>query len=699
MADITKTGIPDGSKWTRTRGTRAIALVGPAGTGKTSLAEAMLVVSGAITRQGSVDAGTSVGDTSPEARARGGSTELNLMHFDYLGDHFALVDMPGGVGFAADGLNALMAADMAVVVVDPAPECAALAEPMLRRLDEWGVPHVVFVNKIENARVGALRALVEELRPMSRQPLAVRQIPLHEDEQVTGYVDLALERAYRYHSGKPSEMIDIPGDVLERERADRSRLLEMLADFDDDLLEVLLTDDVPETSLVMADLAEDTAENRLVGVVLGSALTGGGVRRLLKLLRHETPKPELAAGRLHADAKSLDGGGLHVFKVANGGAMGRLTLGRVLGAPLDEGDELIVEGDAARTGSIFFVQGDKTTKHPHAEPGDIIAVAKVEGARSGALLARKGAARPEIAAGSLAVDYPARNAALAISPSDRRDDVKLSTALHRLCEEDPALEWSQDDATHETLLRGINDEHLQVVLGRLQRRYGVAVDARPPQIAYRESIRKSATQRGRHKKQSGGHGQYGDCVIELHPLPRGEGFRFDDRITGGAIPKQYIPAVEMGIRDACAKGPLGFAVVDVAVTLTDGSFHSVDSSELAFRIAGRMAMLEALTGAAPYLLEPVCKVTVATPAGTAAKAGSVLSSRRGQILGLSPHPDWARWERVEALLPEAALHGLDAELRSLSQGLASFTAEFDHLAELGGKQATEVVKAHAVLAA
>ena len=701
MGSTPITGNNAGSKPARTLGTRAIALVGPAGTGKTSLAEAILYASGAITRQGSVDAGTSVGDASPEARARGGSTEINLMHFDYLGDHFALVDMPGGVGFAADGLNALLAADMAVVVVDPAPERAALAEPMLRRLDEWGLPHIVFVNKIENARVGALRALVEELRPMSREPLALRQIPIRADngdEQVTGYVDLALERAYRYQPGKPSEVIDMPGDVLERERADRGRLLETLADFDDDLLEVLLMDEPPETSVVMADLAEDTSQNRLVGVVLGSALTGGGVRRLLKLLRHEAPAPDLAAERLHADAANV-GGGLHVFKVANGGAMGRLTLGRVLGAPLDEGDELVVEGDTARTGSIFFVQGDKTAKHPHADPGDIVAVAKVEGARSGVLLARKGAARPGMAAGALTVEYPARNAALAISPSDRRDDVKLSTALHRLCEEDPALEWSQDDATHQTLLRGINDEHLQVVLGRLHRRYGVAVEARPPQIAYRESIRKPATQRGRHKKQSGGHGQYGDCVIKLRPLPRGEGFRFDDRITGGAIPKQYIPAVEMGVRDAMEKGPLGFPVVDVAVTLTDGSFHSVDSSELAFRIAGRMAMLEALANAAPYLLEPVCKVTVATPAGTGARAGSVLSSRRGQILSLSPHPDWARWERVEALLPEAALHGLDAELRSLSQGLASFTAEFDHLAELGGKQATEVVKAHAALAA
>lgn len=694
MGNTTHTSTQTGSRAARASATRAVALVGPAGTGKTSLAEALLYASGAIPRQGSVDAGTTVGDASPEARARGGSTEMNLMHFDYLGDPYALVDMPGGTGFVADGLNALMAADIAVVVLDPAPERAILAEPMLRRLDEWGMPHVIFVNKIENAREGALEELMDMLRPISAEPLALRQMPIHEGEHVTGYVDLALERAYRYRPGKPSEQIAMDDDLARREAEERTRLLETLADFDDQLLEVLLMDETPEPQVIMADLAEDTAGNKVVPVVLGSAINGGGVRRLLKLLRHEAPTPDAAAQRLHADQ-----GALHVFKVSNAGAMGRLTLGRVLGAPLDEGDELVIGGDTARAGSMFMLQGDKTAKHGHAEPGDIVAIAKVDGSRSGALLPRKGAAHGAELAIDLPHHYPARNASIAITTRDRKDDVKLSTALHRLCEEDPGLEWSQDDATHETLLRGVNDEHIGVVLGRLQRRYGVAVETRPPRIAYRESIRKPASQRGRHKKQSGGHGQYGDCVIEIRPLARGEGFRFDDKITGGAIPKQYIPAVEMGIRDACSKGPLGFPVVDVAVTLVDGSFHSVDSSELAFRIAGRMAMMEALASASPYLLEPVCKVTVDTPAGTGSKAGSVLSSRRGQILGLSPHPDWLRWERVEALLPEAGLHGLDAELRSLSQGLASYTAEFDHLAELGGKQADEVVKARAALAA
>jgi elongation factor G len=485
--------------------------------------------------------------------------------------------------------------------------------------------------------------------------------------------------------------VAIPEGLAEREKEERTRLLETLADFDDALMEALLMDEQPDAATVLTDLADDTSQGKVVPVLFGSAQTDGGVRRLLKLLRHEAPVPGAAAERLGVEG----GAALHVFKVAHGGAMGRLALGRVLGGAIREGDELLVEGAAARTGSLFAVQGEKTAKQASAEAGDVVAVAKIDGARCGALLGGKGTRL----AGDASIEYPPRNAAIAVTTRDRKDDVKLSTALHRLCEEDPALEWSQDEASHETLLRGINDEHLAVVLARLSRRYGVAVDSRPPRIAYRESVRKTAQVRGRHKKQSGGHGQYGDCVIQLRPLGRGEGFVFEDRITGGVIPKQWIPAVEQGVRDAMEKGPLGFPVFDVAVTLVDGSFHSVDSSELAFRVAGRMAMADALAQAAPYLLEPVCRVTVDTPAGTGSKAGSVLSSRRGQIAGLGPHPEWARWERIEATLPEAGLHGLDAELRSLSQGLAHYVAEFDHLAELAGKQAEEVVKSQARLAA
>lgn len=663
-----------------TNGVRAIALAGPAGAGKTSLAEAMLFASGAINRQGSVEAGTSTGDASPEARARGSSTELNLTRFDYLGDRFAVIDTPGSVGFACDGLAALDTADMAVVVVDPDPARAALAEPTLRRLDALGIPHAIFVNKIDQAR-GRIRDLLEALQPMSREPLIARQIPIREGDTVTGFVDLALERAFHYQPGKASVEVELPAALAEREAADRFHMLEQLSDHDDALLEQLLSDETPSLDTVFADLVSEMRANLVVPVLFGSAQNGFGVRRLLKLLRHEAPSS--------ADtAKRIGGGGVHVFKIAIGGAVGRLAYARVLDDGLAEGSELQAQGEAVRVGALFSVQGDKTAKIARADAGDIVAIAKADAARAGMVLGNQGHGDGS----ARLIDLPPRNAAIAIATRNRNDDVKLSTALHKLVEEDPALDWRQDESSHETVLSGINDEHLAVTLAKLKRRYGVDVATSTPHIAYKESIRKGATQRGRHKKQSGGHGQYGDCIIEVRPLGRGEGFQFIDKITGGVIPKQWIPAVEAGVRDAMERGPLGFPVVDVAVTLTDGSFHSVDSSEIAFRIAGRIAMTEALAQCQPYLLEPVCHLTVSAPPGTGSKVGSVISARRGQILGLGNHPEWERWEAIEATIPEAGLHGLDAELRSLSQGLASYEARFDHLSEIGGRIAEEVVK-------
>jgi elongation factor G len=666
----------------RSVGTRTIALVGPGGAGKTSLAEALLFAAGAIDRQGSVDAGTSVGDSSPESRSRGASTELNLMSFGFMGDRFALLDSPGSVGFSADGALAIAAADLAIVVVDPETDRAILAEPALRQLDALAVPHLVFVNKIDQAR-GSIRALLEALQPMSASPLVARQIPIREGDRVTGGVDLALERAFRSRPRQASEQIDIPSELAGREAADRFHMLEQLADHDDQLLEQLLMDEAPDRATIFADLARETKEGLVVPVLFGSALNGFGVRRLMKALRHDAPPPEATAERLGAK-----GGAAFAFKISHGGSMGRLALARVFGKALGEGAELKASsGQPVRVGTLFAVQGDKTVKLSNAQPGDVVAIAKADGVNPGDWLGA-GGNRPEIA-------RSASNYALAISTRDRKDDVRLSTALQKLCEEDPSLHWEQDEALHETRLRGISDEHLKVALARLKRRYGVAVDSQQPLVGYKESIRKPVTQRGRHKKQSGGHGQFGDVVIEVRPLGRGEGFRFDEKIHGGAVPRQYIPAAEAGVRDAMAKGPLGFPVVDVAVTLIDGSYHSVDSSELAFRTAGRIGMAEALSTASPHLLEPVFKVTVTTPGYATSRVTSAIASRRGQMLGMDSRPGWSRWDVVEALVPEAELQGLDAELRSVSQGLAAYEAKFDHLSELNGKLAEEVV--HKVL--
>jgi elongation factor G len=359
----------------------------------------------------------------------------------------------------------------------------------------------------------------------------------------------------------------------------------------------------------------------------------------------------------------------------------------VLGGRIAEGSDLKAEGgEHARLGALFTVQGEKTVKVAEARDGDVVAVAKIDAVKAGQWL---GAGKlPPV----VEVEYPARNCAIAIEPADRKDDVKLSGALQRLGEEDSALIIEHDDANHEIRLRGVNDEHLNTVLGRLKRRYGVEVKSEQPTVGYRESIRKPVTQKGRHKKQSGGHGQFGDVIIEVKPLPRGSGFVFEEKIHGGSVPKQWIPAVEEGVAEAMRKGPLGFQVVDCAVTLVDGSYHSVDSSELAFRLAGRIAMQEALAAAHPHLLEPMHKLTVVCPSSATSRITSAVAGRRGQMLGMGPRDGWTGWDRIDALIPEAELSGLEAELRSQSQGLATYEAEFDHLAELNGPLADKVIQ-------
>ena len=665
----------------KSNGTRVIALVGPAGAGKTSLAEAMLFAAGTTERLGSTAQGTSIGDNSPESRARGGSTELNLYNFDYLGDDFAIIDCPGSVGFAADGTRALATADVGIVVVDPDPARAPLAAPALRALDELGIPHLIFVNRIDQAH-GRIRDLLSALQPMSVSPLIARQIPIREGDKITGFVDLALERAFHYRPGKESERIEIPAELQDQEIKARTQMLEMLADHDDELLEQLLMDETPSPEKIFEDLARETGESLGVPLLFGSAISSWGVRRLLKALRHEAPGPDASATRLGVTDPSL-----YVFKVVHG-SIGRLVMARAVGGTIAEGSDLKTTDGDVRIGAMFKVQGEKTQKITEAKKGDVVALAKLDGVKAGEWLA-KGKLPPHVEIG-----YPARNCAFAIEPADRKDDVRLSGAIHRLLEEDGALVLEQDDANHEMRIRGVNDEHLNTVLAKLKRRYGVEVKAHPPVVGYRESLRRSVTQKGRHKKQSGGHGQFGDVIIEVKPLPRGEGFRFDEKIHGGAIPKQWIPAVEDGVREAMAKGPLGFPVVDVAVTLIDGSYHSVDSSELAFRLAGRIAMQEALAAASPHLLEPVHKLTVVCPSNAASRISSAIASRRGQMLGMGPREGWTGWDRIDALIPEAELSGLEAEFRSQSQGLATYEAEFDHLAELNGTLADKVVQSH-----
>ncbi len=668
----------------RAKCARAIALVGPIGSGKTTLLESLLHVSGAVDRQGSTEAKTSVGDASPEARAHGQSVEINVAGFSFMDDRYAVIDCPGSVEFAADADFALSSVDMALVVADPEPEKALLLQPVLKELEARGIPHAIFINKIDQAH-GRVRDLLAALQPMSAIPLVARQIPIWKDDHVSGFVDLALERAFLYRPGKPSEQVPLPPELAERESEARFHMLEQMADFDDELMEQLLSDITPSQDAVFADLVKETSEGLIAPVFFGSAQNGFGVRRLLKALRHDTPDCEGAAARLGADGESA-----YVFKTAHAGQAGKLAYARVMNGKLADGAELTLpSGEKARASGLFTLMGATTKKISAAERGDVVAIGKIDEAHAGDLVSADGKARKA----KVAPEPRAPVFAASIHTIDRKDDVRLSGSLQRLIEEDPSLDLVHDPESNETLLRGQGETHLTVALERLKRRYGVGVRMTRPSTPYRETIKKKASNiRGRHKKQTGGHGQFGDVVVDILPRERGAGLVFSDKITGGVVPKQWIPAVGDGVRDAMERGPLGFPVVDVEVILLDGSYHAVDSSELAFRMAGRIAMNDGLPQCGAVLLEPVEKVEIFAPSSATSKITSAISSRRGQILGYDTRENWPGWDRIEVYLPQSERHDLIVELRSVTQGLGGYRTEFAHMQEVTGRVADDIVK-------
>jgi elongation factor G len=573
--------------------------------------------------------------------------------------------------------------DLAIVVADPEPAKAILLQPTLKALERLDVPHVLFVNKIGQAR-GPLSDLLVALAAVSSVPVVARQLPIRDGEHVTGYLDLALERAFAYQDDGPSERVTPAADVVAEAADARFQMLERLADFDDTLLEQLLSDETPDQSVIFGDIVREMNEGQVVPVFFGDALKGHGVRRLLKAIRHDVAAPDLAARRL-----KLDGAGAYVIKTNYAGQAGKLAYARAFGGSIADGGEFFLpDGGKSRAGALFAAQGSALNRIGQALSGDVVAIAKVEQARVGQTLSLNGV--PKTADCGVAPRPPAYS--FAISARVRQDDVKLSSALARLIEEDPALSLSQETETHQTLLNGQSEAHLQLTLERLKRRFGVDVAAAPAATPYLETISGQVTQHARHKKQTGGHGQFGDVTIEIAAQPRGSGFAFSQRITGGVVPRQWIPAVEQGVRDAMTKGPLGFPVVDVAVTLIDGSYHTVDSSEMAFRLAGRAAMDEGLRHCGSHLLEPIERLAIHVPTNCTSGVTSLLSARRGQVLGFQSRDGWTGWDTVEAYLPKAERYNLIGELRSLSQGLGSFELNFDHLAEITGRLADDVVK-------
>ncbi|WP_044559639.1 elongation factor G [Azospirillum sp. B4] len=660
---------------------RCAALVGPYLSGKTTLLESLLMATGQLARKGSVQDGTSAGDASAEALTRHMSTEVSVHTCDHLGDTWHILDCPGSIELAGETARALMVADVAVVVCEPVPEKATMLAPLLRFLDEHAIPHLLFVNKVDQLGSGDVRVadLMTALEGVSQRPLVLRQVPIRQGRAVTGYVDLVSERAYRYCAGAKSETVPMPDAVLSRERAARQDLLEALADFDDALLEQLLDDVSPPPADVYRQLSRDVAEDLIVPVFLGSAQNDHGVRRLLKALRHEAPRVGVTARRLGLEATGVL---VQPFRIHHAPHSGRLAYCRVWQGEVADGQALGPD----RVGGVFALGGGAPAKITSAGAGAVVALAKLEHAQPGALLSARGEAGTPLSWPAAA--EPVHT--LAVRAEQRADEVKLTGALAKLLDEDPDLRLVLEDG--EMALSGQGAVHLGIALDRLRSRFGLAVSSRPPAVPYRESIRRTVAEHARFKRQSGGHGQFADVHLTVAPLDRGEGFRFEDKVVGGAIPRSFIPAVEDGAREALASGPLGFPVVDVSVTLTGGQFHSVDSSEQAFRTAGRMAVQAALTKAEPVLLEPVLLVTATAPAEFTAKVQRLLSGRRGQILGFDVRPGWSEWDQVSACVPQADMGDFIVDLRSLTLGLGSYTARFDHLAELVGRLADRVVE-------
>lgn len=671
----------------RVGGPRCIALVGPFASGKTSLLEAILARTGAITRQGRVTDKNTLGDPSAEARAHMMSVECNVAETEFMGDRYTFIDCPGSIEFQHQSGPVLAGADLAVVVAEADSKKLPALQVILRDLEARGVPRMLFINKLDKTEE-SVREVLAMLQPASAVPLVLRQIPLRNGGAVTGFIDLAQERAHVYREGKDSEIVAIPEGEMSREHEARFSMLEKVADFDDALMEKLLEDIEPEKDLVFADLVREMREGLICPVFIGSAEHGHGVGRLLKALRHEAPT--IADTRARLGLLDASGLALQVLRTIHTAHGGKLSLVRVLGGEVKDSTALLGPAGESKVSGVLRVMGSETQKREAANAGETVALGKLDLANTGDTLyapGRDAATRKQLA--PLPPVEPVM--AFAIAPRERKDDVRLSAALAKVLEEDPSLRLNHVQETGETVLEGHGEMHLRVTVERLTSKYGVPVTTATPRIAYRETIRKPVEKRGRHKKQSGGHGQFGDVVLKIEPRDRGSGNSFAETITGGVVPRQYFSSVETGVREYLENsGPLGFPVVDVAVTLTDGSYHTVDSSDMAFKQAAQIGMREGMPEASPVLLEPIMDVTVYCPSDANSKINAILSSRRGQIVGSDAREGWTGWDEIRAQVPAAEMQDLIIELRSATAGVGSFVQRFDHFAELGGRLADEV---------
>ncbi len=670
---------------------RNVVLVGHGGSGKTTLAEALLFVGDAISRQGAVEQGTTTFDYEPEEIERGISLSLAVATFDWNGHRINLIDTPGSSDFVGEAHAAMRAADLALFVVSGVDGVEVQTEQLWRVADAEGIPRAVVITKLDRERASYERTITQ-LRDSFGKAIAPIQVPLGEEGGLRGLVRVASERTYEYSGAKKGKEIPLPDEVAGRVHAAHTALVETVVESDDEMMEAYFEGVEPTRDQIVATLHKGILTGDVDPVLVTSAEKLIGVDTLAEFIVDYGPNPleralpPLASGETFTP--QIDGPVLaYVFKTMSDPFVGRISMFRIYSGTVESDQELETgAGVRVRLHNLFKQQGKDHSDVDDLPAGGIGAVAKIEELAAGDTIRS-----PGLNAVVQPVEYPKPVAELAITPRSHQDEEKLSTALHRLQSEDPTIKIERRSETGETILAGLGDTHLDVTVARIHRKYGVEIDSGLPLIPYRETITTSGSAEGKHKKQSGGRGQFGVAFVKFAPLPRGSGYEFIDSIKGGSIPRQFIPAVDKGVREALDRGVLaGFPVIDISAEVYDGKYHSVDSDEMSFRMAGIQSLRAAADSLRPILLEPVMRVTVTVPADHLGDVMGDINSKRGRVLGMEGE---GNLRSVTAEVPMAEIQQYAAELRSLTSGRGSFEVEFDHYAEVPHNESQQVIAA------
>jgi elongation factor G len=671
---------------------RNVALVGHGGSGKTTLAESLLFVGGATTRRGSVEQGTTVLDYEPEEIDRAISLGLAVATFNWNDHRINLIDTPGSSDFSGDARAALRAADLALFVVSGVDGVEVQTEQLWKVADDEGIPRAVVVTKLDRDRSSFERTL-DQLRESFGKAIAPIQVPIGAEEGLSGLVRVASERAYEYAGGdKVGKEVDLPTEVERLVHSAHTALVETVVETDDEMMEAYFEGTEPSREQIVSTIHKGILAGDIHPVLVTSAEKMIGIDLLAEFIVDYGPNPmerslpPLTSGE--PTPPSHDGPAVaFVFKSVSDPFVGRISLFRIFSGTVKADQEVEVAGGGrVRLHNLFKLQGKEHHDVPDLPTGGIGAVAKVENVRVGDTLRTPGS---DIAIERIV--YPRPVAEVAITPRSHHDEEKLSTALHRIEEEDPTVRIERRADTGETILAGLGDTHLDVTVARIARKFGVEVDTSLPVIPYRETITATAQAEGKHKKQSGGRGQFGVAVVKFAPLPRGSGYEYIDSIKGGSIPRQFIPAVDKGIQEALGRGVLaGYRMIDISAEVIDGKYHAVDSDEMSFRMAGIQALKAAAPDLKPILLEPVMKITVTVPEDDLGDVMGDINSKRGKVLGMEGE---GTLRSVVAEVPMAEIQQYAAELRSLTSGRGSYEVEFDHFAEVPHHEAQQVIAA------